>query len=237
MKYKSTLPTIAAVLMNLRNQNVVANTVEEQLVLEAIRRSNTELSDASITELGNYVRGLSDEQLRGLANNIKGIYHELLFVSQYNSSHTDTQAEIHRDTNHPGSDVIIRDLETSEIVRYLQLKATDNGYYAAQGANRDPLIERLATNESANPNANIAPSGYWNSELESDVKQQCDQLEQVSAMGQVEIGVETGAFVSGFLRAKDWATGKDTPSEAIQKFTADTAIAAGTTAFVAFLFS
>ncbi|WP_200235739.1 hypothetical protein [Thiohalocapsa halophila] len=223
--------------MNLRNQNVVANTVEEQLVLEAIRRSNTELRDASITELGNYVRGLSDEQLRGLANNIKGIYHELLFLREYNSSHIDTQAELHESTSHPGSDIIIRDSETSEIVRRLQLKATDNDYYAAHGADRDPLIERVVTNEAANPTANVAPSGYWNSELEDDVTQQCDQLEQVSAIGQVGIGMETGGIVSGFLRAKDWANGRDTPGEAIKKFTADTAIAAGTTAFVAFLFS
>lgn len=237
MRHRPELAAIAAVLMNLRNQWMVSNTIEEQLILDAIRRSNSALHDASTTELGNYVRGLDDVQLRGLANNIKGIYHELLFVHDYNDKHTETEAELYESTNHPGSDVVIRDAETGEILRRLQLKATDSDYYAAHGADRDPLVERLATDEAANQSANVAPSGYLNSHLEADVGQQCGQLPDVSAVAQVEIGAETGAFVAGFLRAMECANGKTTPTAAIKKFTADTAIAAGSTAFVAFLFS
>jgi hypothetical protein len=235
--YSRELATIAAVLMNLRNQRLIVDTPEEQLVVEALRRCNSALDDASLAELGNYIRGLSDEQLRGLANNIKGTYHELLFVRDYNATHDTTRAELFPATNHPGSDVLIRDNETGEVVREMQLKATDNLWYAQPKPGCDPNIERVATEEVARRSDNISSSGYSDVELEAGVSQQFDQLPDVSPMGQLEVGAESGALVAGGLRALQCLKGDVSPGEAMRKAAEDAAIAAATTAFVAFLFS
>jgi hypothetical protein len=235
--YSRELSTIAAVLMNLHNQRLVVDTPEEQLVVEALRRSSGALHDASLAELGTYVRGLGDQQLRGLANNIKGIYHELLFVHEYNATNGDAQAYLHPSTNHPGSDVIVRDVTTAEIVREIQLKATDNLYYATPRPGCDPNVERLGTDEVAARSEHIGSSGFADVQLEADVGQQFDQLPDVSTMGQLEVGAESGTLVAGGLRALQYLKGDVSPGEAIRKTAADAAIATGTTAFVTFLFS
>lgn len=235
--YSRELSTIAAVLMNLRNQRLVVDTPQEQLVVEALRRSSGALQDASLAELGAYVGGLGDQQLRGLASNIKGIYHELLFVHEYNASNAETEAYLHPSSNQPGSDVIIRDVNTGETVREIQLKATGNLYYATPRPGSDQNIERLGTDEVAGRSEHIGSSGFSDAQLEAEVSQQFEQLPHVSLMGQLQVGAESGTLVAGGLRALQCLKGDVTPGEAIRKATADAAIAAGTTAFVTFLFS
>jgi hypothetical protein len=55
-------------------------TLEEELVLQALRRSTRTLETASAQELSDYLGSMSENQLRGVASNVKGIYHELPFV-------------------------------------------------------------------------------------------------------------------------------------------------------------
>ncbi len=67
---------------------------ENDLVLNALRRSTNRLEDASIEELCEYVQSLSPEQLAGVVSNTKGIYHELLFIEMHNASGAAESAEI-----------------------------------------------------------------------------------------------------------------------------------------------
>ena len=68
----------AAVVVAVTFQRLIEDptrswSVEEELVLEALRRSATRLNEASNEELGAYISGLSPDQLRGVASNVKGI--------------------------------------------------------------------------------------------------------------------------------------------------------------------
>ena len=52
----------------------------QHAVVEALRRSSTDLQDADLATLGDYVRSLDSTELVGVARNVKGIAHEILFV-------------------------------------------------------------------------------------------------------------------------------------------------------------
>jgi len=236
-KYSREATVIAAVFANLRSQHLAVDTVEEQLVVEALRRTNNDLCDASLADLADYLRQLDDSQLRGLANNVKGIYHELLYIDQFNSTHSRLTAAVYPDTNHPGSDVFIRETDTGEVFQELQLKASDSHAYLMEHALRYPDIDLLATTEVAAQYDGVDTSGLSNAQLDSDVASQLDQLPDLFIAGQLLHGAETSALVSGGLRAIEILQGKAAPSEALRKSVADIAIATGTSAFVAFLFS
>ncbi len=62
-----------------------------------------------------YVSGLSDAQLDGLISNIKGIYHELLFVAAENADGDAYSAALFEETNYPGADVLITNELTGEV--------------------------------------------------------------------------------------------------------------------------
>ena len=98
---------IAGVVYALLNSEGVDESRESQIVLAALRRSNSEWQNATEIELSGYLSAYEPEGLKGLVSNVKGIYHELLFVDDYNAGHIDTNAAIHESTTHPGSDVII----------------------------------------------------------------------------------------------------------------------------------
>lgn len=79
--------------------------LEEELVLQALRRSTRALESASAQELSVYLGSLSQDQLRGIASNVKGIYHELLYVQTENGDWDQVEARVKEFTNHPGGDV------------------------------------------------------------------------------------------------------------------------------------
>ena len=67
---------IGGVLYALLTRSIVDESPESQLVLDALRRSDRDLTNASEAELSNYLDSYDAEQLKGIANNVKGIYHE-----------------------------------------------------------------------------------------------------------------------------------------------------------------
>jgi hypothetical protein len=106
---------IAGVIYALITQSVVDGSPESQMAMEAIRRIKSDWADASEAELTAAISGFSSAQLQGLANNAKGIYHEMLFVKNYNESHDNTYAELFPATNHPGADVQTCRLRVSKL--------------------------------------------------------------------------------------------------------------------------
>ena len=95
--------------------------LEEALVLQALRRSTQALESADTDEIAEYVRSRSPEQLRGVASNVKGIYHELLFVQAENADWDSVAAEVKEFTNHPGGDVEF--IVDGNVVGEVQLEA------------------------------------------------------------------------------------------------------------------
>lgn len=148
---------------------------KENLVLEALRRSKTDLKDATETELGDYFRSLSAEQQAGVHNNIKGILHELRYAADENSDDDEFIVEIYKDTNHPGSDVRVINTLTGEEYEY-QLKATDSSSYVQEHLAKYPDIAVRVTSELANENADFISSGISNADLKSEVDETFSDL-------------------------------------------------------------
>lgn len=142
-----------------------ANNIEP-LVLDAIRRSNNSLSDASVSEIGDYLTELSPEQLQGVINNVKGIYHELAFVENESNDGDEWTATFFDNTNHAGSDVVLYNNITGEI-QSLQLKATDSEELITSHVERYPEIGIAVTDELA-ASMDVESSGFSNTELATE---------------------------------------------------------------------
>jgi hypothetical protein len=236
-RYSREMIVVAAVFENLMHRRHAIDTLEEQLVVDALRRSTNALQDANLSDLGDYISGLDEAQLRGVANNVKGIYHELHFVHDYNETHTDSRAEAFSETNHPDADVLIRDTRTGEVIQELQLKASDSPDYALSDFDPSSTIQRLATHEAASGSAQLGDSGYFDNVLESDVSEQLSQVAGLSLAAQAIHGAETSSLISAALHGYEILQGTATPAEATKRMGVDVAIATGTTALVALLFS
>lgn len=227
---------IATVLQNLLKKHFAVNTADEQLVIDALRRSKNSLHDASLTELGDYVSDMSDEQLKGLANNIKGIYHELKYVQSVNSSSDHVAAEVFGETNHAGADVVLRNIETGKVIDEVQLKAADSVGYVSQHIVRYPEIDVMATSEVAERLDGVKSTGFSNAELTNAVTDQFDQTADLSTHAQLVDAVATSGLLSAAFRASEVISGKKQLGEAGKDALVDIGIAASTTAFVALLF-
>ncbi len=160
---------VGGVFYALISQSAINNSTEEQLVLEALKRSNKDLENASEAELTEYLNSLTPEQLQGVANNVKGIYHELLYVETYNSTHENTYAELHDSTNHEGSDVVIKITETDNVMAEYQLKATDNIHYVQEHFDKYDDIQVIATEEVAVTMISVEGSGHTNADMTADI--------------------------------------------------------------------
>lgn len=164
----------AAVVLAVTLQRLIENpeqewTVEEAMVLDALRRSKGALKDATPEQLGEYLSGLSAEQFRGVISNVKGIFHEKLVAAAENSDGDGVIAVMPEATNQPGYDLefIIDD----EVGRVVQLKAVASVSHIFEHLERYPGIDILATDEVAALIPGVSSSGFSNSELEDQVRE------------------------------------------------------------------
>ncbi len=127
----------------------IAEVPDHDLILEALKRSTTELGDdATYDEMAAYLRGFDEDQIQGVVNNVKGIYHEMKFVEMENSDHDRWQAEMFPDTHHPATDVRLIDLEKGKI-KEVSLKATDHESYVQEAQREYPGVPQYVTEEVA----------------------------------------------------------------------------------------
>lgn len=181
-KGKLTLPNaktirLAAVLGCLIAGTQLASSPENELVMAAIRRSSAALSGMSDSEIGEYLRAMNPEQLQGFANNVKGIYHELLVVNDINQS-ADQVATLSEATNEPGIDIIIQ--HPSGIIEPVQVKATNSIQYVDQHLAANPDISTIVTDEVASVMTGVISSGHSNEILTKGVGKTISNLTQTS---------------------------------------------------------
>jgi len=147
-------------------------------VVEAMQRANPNLSNLTEPEIGEYLSNLSPEQMQGVISNTKGVYHEMLYVDTYNDLSPDEVAALHPELNNPGTDVTFT--ADGEVVREVQLKATDSVSYVNEHIEKYPDVEVLATEEVADKIIGVESSGFSNAELEVDVVNSFEELESVA---------------------------------------------------------
>lgn len=143
---------------------------ESSPILEAFRRSDSTLSDASAADVAAYLERFDDPaQIAGVINNVKGIYHEQLYVNAENSDGDLWTASLLPETNYPGVDVELVNPATGQTID-LQLKATDSLSYISQHTANYPDIAVVATSETASQSSQITDSGFTNESIQSDVE-------------------------------------------------------------------
>jgi hypothetical protein len=147
---------------------------QEEVVLAAFKRANPKLENSSPEEIGAYLNELDESQLGGVANNVKGILHEVEYVSIENADGDSIEATMFTETNHPGTDVILTDSITGESIE-IQLKATDNEAYVQEWIESHPDGEILVTEELANE-MELDSSGMSNGDLTVRVDDFLDRL-------------------------------------------------------------
>ena len=168
-----TISVFAVTITQLLQGDLSDLTAEQEVVLEALRRSSNELNNATNEELIAYASSLSDQQLQGVINNTKGIYHEMLFVQAENTDSDQFSAALFEETNHPGADVIITDNVTGE-VREVQLKATDYRSYIREHQKRYEQFEIFVTEEVSGDG--IEGSGFYNRDTTAETEETLDTL-------------------------------------------------------------
>ena len=217
--------TTTAVFLQLLSGNISSLSDNELLVLDALRRSNNSLTEASNKELAEYVQQLEPNQLVGLHNNIKGIYHELRFIDDMNTTDDEYIAEIFQVTNHAGADVRIINTLTGD-VKDVQLKATDYLSYIQKHNAKYEDIEVFATAEVSAQSDVITSTGITNKELNKDVNDVFDELNGYSD-STVASSMTIAAMITLAKNAKVLLRGESIPTKEKESMIKDGVIAAG----------
>lgn len=165
---------ILATIAKVAFDNNITLSDDEDLVLHAIKRANQNFANLDVTEIGEILADYDESQMLGFANNVKGILHELRFIEIENNDEDSITASIFPDTNHKGTDIILIDDETGEIIE-VQLKASDNVSYINDFFEEYPNGEILVTEELANK-MNLQSSGISNEELKVETEEFVDKL-------------------------------------------------------------
>jgi len=226
---------VASVVLTVTFQRLLKDqytswTIEQNLVLSALRRSNSRLEDASVQELSNYVKELSPEQLKGVVSNTKGIYHELLFVEMHNAVSDTDRASVMEATNHPGVDVQFH--MDGDLVREVQLKAISSPSSIYEHMQRYPDVEILVTEEMAAILEGVDSSGLNNAILSKDVTERLYELQGEGFFEELSDGIITSAFVTSGVIAYRVLKSKDVKSVNFKAYLSNAGIAVGTTTIV-----
>ncbi|MDN2696621.1 hypothetical protein O0882_09840 [Janthinobacterium sp. SUN073] len=228
---------IGGVFYALLTRTAVDGSVESALVLDALRRSSASLDGASEAELSDYLDGYDADQLKGIANNIKGIYHEVLWVRQYNDKHEDNYAALFGATNHAGADIEIKSFGTDEVVDTIQLKATDSAAYVREHVERYPDIDVLVTNETAERMSGVHSSGIDNVEITGQVNHDLEAVAANTVDDRVLNSAELSAAISTGYELISMLNGKKDFPQAVSDTVKRIGTASAATAITAYLFS
>lgn len=174
----------------------------DPLVLEAFRRSDPDLAGASVDQISAYLSLYSPEQLSGIINNVKGIYHEIAFVAAENADGDSVIAELEPQINNPGSDVILTDLADGSSTA-VQLKATSSTSYVNDHIEKYPGTEVYATSEVSANVLGVNSSGFSNEELTNEVASAVAELTAVvdniiTVSDVVDLGL-SGTIIAGTI--------------------------------------
>ena len=221
---------VSATLLKLMSENLPAFTENEELVLQALRRSNNSLTDATEADLSDYVQSLSIEQIAGLKNNVKGIYHELAFQQEENLDGDEYIVELFGDTNHAGADVRIINIMTGEVSE-VQLKATNYTSYVREHNEKYENIEVLTTSEVAETSPDWSSSGFSNADLTGDTTSTLHKLGNGTDADVID-SMGVAAMVTLTVNAKSMLKGEAISTEAKQKIIQDGVVAASVAGLV-----
>lgn len=228
---------IAGVIYALLTRTAVDDSIESQLGLLAIKRMKNEWHDASESQLSDYLASYEPEQLKGIANNVKGIYHEILFVEQYNKQNSDTYAALFAETNHPGADVQIFSKYNDQVLCEFQLKASDSSDYINNHFEKYPEIDVLATDELACKIDNVSSSGISNSAITENIDQILDQISNNTLTDRAFDSMAFASLATAGKESINLIRGKGEITDSGMKVVKTATVASASTLIASYLFS
>lgn len=165
---------IISVLAKLTFGNTEKLNADDELVLQALRRALPDTQKMNLEDIQDYLQGMDENQLLGLANNVKGVLHEIQFVNIENEDGDEITAALFIDTNHPDTDVLLTNEETGETIA-VQLKATDSESYVNDWIENHDDGEILVT-EGIAERMGLESTEISNEELTADVSEFIDKM-------------------------------------------------------------
>lgn len=221
---------VSATILKLMSPDLPSFSGNEELVLEALRRSKNALAGATEADLSAYVYSLSIDQIAGLKNNVKGIYHELAFQQRENLDGDEYIVELFGDTNHAGADVRIINTVTGDVSE-MQLKATNYASYVRAHNERYEDIEVLTTSEVAEASPDWGSSEFSNADLTEDTTSALQKLDHDGGADVLD-SMGVAAMVSLAVNAKAMLKGETLSTAAKQKIIQDGVVAASVAGLV-----
>ncbi len=208
---RSAAVAIAVTLQQLVSGKTTGWTDDQELVLRALRRSKNSLNLASDEELGEYVRNLSPEQFRGVASNVKGIFHEMLVAQAANTDGEPVTAALIEQTNYPGADVEF--FLDGKVIESVQVKAVQDPAAIIEHFRRYPDIDVIATSEVYEKLADefgerLADSEFSNSDITEQTRTTLEELAGEDLSEVFQDGVLTSVLVGGAIQAKAVLSGE-----------------------------
>lgn len=146
----------------------IAEGALHDMLLDAIRRSDSELADATPAQIAEHFQHYTPEQMQGVINNVKGIFHEMWYARKENTDGDGITADLPDSTTYKGGDIEITNIATGA-VEMVQLKATDSLAYIQEHLVKYPDIKILVTDEIAQRFDSLESSGFFNEELKEIV--------------------------------------------------------------------
>ena len=227
---------IGGVIYALLSNSVVPDTPEYQAALESLKRMKSDWNNASESDLSNALSKYSDAELKGVASNVKGIYHETLFVSEYNRTNEDTYAEMFEQVNHPGADIQIRSVSTGEVLEEFQLKASSSVGYVQEHFNKYPNISVLATSEVAEDIEGVSSTKISNDEISKRMDDLLQNISENTLADKAVDSAELAGIIAAGREAANVLKGKEVNSETLVNIASSASVASVSTAMVAYLF-
>lgn len=154
--------------------NLKELSVDDELVIQAFRRSKNEFETASLDEIGEYLSGMDEDSIQGVVSNVKGILNEIEYVSMENSDGDSVVVGMFEDTNHRDYDIWAYDSETGEMwLEQLKLSKNGSEIKAWQQEHPDDIIR---VDEEMAEKLGLPSTGQDNEELEYRVENVTERL-------------------------------------------------------------
>ncbi|MFA0082809.1 hypothetical protein AB4383_12305 [Vibrio breoganii] len=175
--------------------------IHDPQIIEAYELAYPNL--AAEVSLQDRVAELSDEQLVGLINGIKGKLFETQYVELLNSSllPEGATASLAEKANEPGGDIQILDANGMEL-ELLQAKATSSVYYVQSALDKYPNIDVVTTEETfqqlveMGQAEGVISSGISNADLQGSVEESLSGMDGLGIVGLPAITLAIVAFTS-----------------------------------------
>lgn len=228
---RSAAVAIAVTLHQLREGKTSGWTPDQELVLDALRRSASRLTEATEAQLSAYLRALEPEQLAGVASNVKGIFHEMLIVRAENVDGDAMTAQLFEQTNEPGADIEF--IVDGDVVNTVQIKAIQDPAAIVEHFSRYPDIDVMSTAEAFAATSGafgdrLTSSGIANDEITEVTRETLDDLADQDLGEFVQDGVLTSVLVGGALQARAVLQGQAIDMQQVRSTLEVMGIATGT---------